>query len=168
MRWQGKYTFFEGGVRVNAFVTGGLLPAAMRGKNITAPVHICDWCESPQPSTIDRSFEAWQFAKRNGADGRVWQMRRSASWLGSRLRTTTTACRASTPSISVSRLTLSVHLIVDRARSLLGIWVAFFQERQQQSCGQGPRSLALAAPLPAPRSSSPGASIHTHTQVMEF
>ncbi len=68
MRWQGKYTFFEGGVRVNAFVTGGLLPAAMRGKNITAPVHICDWCESPQPS-IDRSFEAWQFAKRNGADG---------------------------------------------------------------------------------------------------
>ena len=51
-------------VRVNAFVTGGLLPAAMRGKNITAPVHICDWCESPQPSTIDRSFEAWQFAKR--------------------------------------------------------------------------------------------------------
>ena len=63
MRWQGKYTFFEGGVRVNAFVTGGLLPAAMRGKNITAPVHICDWCESPQ-STIDRSFEAWQFAKR--------------------------------------------------------------------------------------------------------
>ena len=61
---QGKYTFFEGGVRVNAFVTGGLLPAAMRGKNITAPVHICDWCESPQPSTIDRSFEAWHFAKR--------------------------------------------------------------------------------------------------------
>jgi arylsulfatase B len=40
----GKYTFFEGGVRVNAFVSGGLLPAGMRGKNITAPIHICDWC----------------------------------------------------------------------------------------------------------------------------
>jgi hypothetical protein len=39
----GKYTFFEGGVRVNAFVTGGLLPAAMRGTNISAPIHICDW-----------------------------------------------------------------------------------------------------------------------------
>jgi arylsulfatase I/J len=39
----GKYTFFEGGIRVNAFVTGGLLPPAMRGKNISSPVHICDW-----------------------------------------------------------------------------------------------------------------------------
>ena len=52
VRWQGKYTFFEGGVRVNAFVTGGLLPAAMRGKNITAPVHICDWCESPHRPVV--------------------------------------------------------------------------------------------------------------------
>merc|ERR1719201_1382260 len=29
----GKYTEFEGGLRTNAFVSGGLLPAAMRGKN---------------------------------------------------------------------------------------------------------------------------------------
>lgn len=39
----GKYTFFEGGIRVNAFVTGGLLPVAMRGKNMSSPVHVCDW-----------------------------------------------------------------------------------------------------------------------------
>lgn len=39
----GKYTYFEGGIRVNAFVTGGLLPAKMRGKNISSAVHICDW-----------------------------------------------------------------------------------------------------------------------------
>lgn len=39
----GKYTLFEGGVRVNAFVTGGLLPAAMRGKNTSAAMHVSDW-----------------------------------------------------------------------------------------------------------------------------
>eukprot|EP00040_Diaphanoeca_grandis_P001071 m.17406 g.17406 ORF g.17406 m.17406 type:complete len:490 (+) comp11501_c0_seq1:50-1519(+) len=39
----GKYTLFEGGLRVSAFVTGGVLPVPMRGKNITAPIHICDW-----------------------------------------------------------------------------------------------------------------------------
>lgn len=39
----GKYTFFEGGIRVNAFVTGGVLPKAMRGQNISAPIHVCDW-----------------------------------------------------------------------------------------------------------------------------
>merc|ERR1712232_1168235 len=39
----GKYTYFEGGIRVNAFVTGGFLPAPMRGKNISSPVHVCDW-----------------------------------------------------------------------------------------------------------------------------
>jgi arylsulfatase I/J len=39
----GKYTLFEGGIRVNAFVTGGLLPAAMRGKSTSAAMHIADW-----------------------------------------------------------------------------------------------------------------------------
>lgn len=39
----GKYTYFEGGIRTTAFVTGGLLPRAMWGKNISAPVHVCDW-----------------------------------------------------------------------------------------------------------------------------
>jgi arylsulfatase I/J len=39
----GKYTLWEGGLRVSAFVTGGFLPRAMRGINISAPIHICDW-----------------------------------------------------------------------------------------------------------------------------
>ena len=39
----GKYTYFEGGLRVNAFVTGGLLPKAARGGNTSSPVHISDW-----------------------------------------------------------------------------------------------------------------------------
>eukprot|EP00051_Salpingoeca_urceolata_P004675 m.66817 g.66817 ORF g.66817 m.66817 type:complete len:498 (+) comp13783_c0_seq1:60-1553(+) len=39
----GKYTYFEGGLRVTAFVSGGYLPKARRGKNLTAPVHVCDW-----------------------------------------------------------------------------------------------------------------------------
>ena len=39
----GKHSFFEGGVRVAAFVSGGLLPASMRGKNISSPIHIADW-----------------------------------------------------------------------------------------------------------------------------
>jgi len=39
----GKYTLFEGGLRVTAFVSGGVLPAAMRGINISAPIHVCDW-----------------------------------------------------------------------------------------------------------------------------
>jgi len=39
----GKYTSWEGGIRATAFVSGGLLPKAMRGKNISAPIHICDW-----------------------------------------------------------------------------------------------------------------------------
>lgn len=39
----GKYTLWEGGLRVTAFVSGGLLPAGMRGTNTSAPIHICDW-----------------------------------------------------------------------------------------------------------------------------
>ena len=39
----GKYQLWEGGIRGNAFVTGGILPSTMRGKNLSAPVHVCDW-----------------------------------------------------------------------------------------------------------------------------
>jgi len=39
----GKYQLWEGGIRGNAFVSGGILPSAMRGKNLSAPVHVCDW-----------------------------------------------------------------------------------------------------------------------------
>ncbi|EGD79285.1 hypothetical protein PTSG_12912 [Salpingoeca rosetta] len=39
----GKYSFFEGGIRVNAFVSGGLIPADQRGSNRTGIMHIADW-----------------------------------------------------------------------------------------------------------------------------
>jgi len=39
----GKYSGWEGGSRAVAFVSGGLLPPAQRGRNITAPIHIADW-----------------------------------------------------------------------------------------------------------------------------
>ncbi len=39
----GKVSDFEGGVRATAFVTGGLLPANLRGKNSTALIHVTDW-----------------------------------------------------------------------------------------------------------------------------
>ena len=38
-----KGTFFEGGVRSLAFVNGGLLPDAMRGKDIDGFIHTADW-----------------------------------------------------------------------------------------------------------------------------
>jgi arylsulfatase A-like enzyme len=40
----GKYSLFEGGIRVNAFVAGGFLPAAVRGTRLEAMVHVVDWC----------------------------------------------------------------------------------------------------------------------------
>jgi len=39
----GKYSSWEGGVRVNAFVSGGIIPAAVRGTTIDEIVHIADW-----------------------------------------------------------------------------------------------------------------------------
>lgn len=39
----GKYSNFEGGVRSVAFISGGFVPAAMRGSKNTDPVHIADW-----------------------------------------------------------------------------------------------------------------------------
>ena len=34
----------QGGIRVNAFVSGGFLPAAKRGTELDAYIHIADWC----------------------------------------------------------------------------------------------------------------------------
>ena len=42
----GKHSNFEGGVRTNAFVSGGLIPAAMRGKTLDALVGVED-CAFP-------------------------------------------------------------------------------------------------------------------------
>ena len=39
----GKYTFWEGGVRANSFVSGGLLPRAMRGSQWAGYAHAADW-----------------------------------------------------------------------------------------------------------------------------
>lgn len=41
--FQGKGSNWEGGTRVPAFVTGGFLPASMRGKTLEGPVHVADW-----------------------------------------------------------------------------------------------------------------------------
>ena len=38
-----KYTFFEGGVRSLAFVSGGLLPESRRGQSTDGFIHIADW-----------------------------------------------------------------------------------------------------------------------------
>jgi len=39
----GKLSDFEGGVRVNAFVTGGAVPLEKRGTIMTDYIHLCDW-----------------------------------------------------------------------------------------------------------------------------
>ncbi len=39
----GKKTDFEGGVRVSAFVSGGFLPATVRGRTLTGYIHCSDW-----------------------------------------------------------------------------------------------------------------------------
>lgn len=39
----GKWTDWQGGVRVNAFASGGYLPEKMRGKKTDGYIHIADW-----------------------------------------------------------------------------------------------------------------------------
>ena len=39
----GKFSDFNGGVRVAAFVSGGYLPAAVRGTQQSGMIHIADW-----------------------------------------------------------------------------------------------------------------------------
>ncbi|EGD76972.1 hypothetical protein PTSG_07315 [Salpingoeca rosetta] len=39
----GKYSFFEGGIRANAFVSGGFVPKHLRGTINDGIVHIADW-----------------------------------------------------------------------------------------------------------------------------
>ena len=39
----GKYAMFEGGIRVNAFVSGGFVPDLMRGSKLEGIVHVADW-----------------------------------------------------------------------------------------------------------------------------
>ena len=39
----GKISLWNGGVRVNAFVAGGMIPEAVRGQTLSGLVHGCDW-----------------------------------------------------------------------------------------------------------------------------
>ena len=39
----GKMTDWQGGIRVNAFVSGGFLPMKMQGQKITGKIHLADW-----------------------------------------------------------------------------------------------------------------------------
>lgn len=39
----GKYTPWEGGVRAAAFVSGGAIPAGVRGTPVEVPIHAADW-----------------------------------------------------------------------------------------------------------------------------
>ena len=39
----GKWTDWQGGVRVNSFVSGGYLPKSMQGQKTEGYVHIADW-----------------------------------------------------------------------------------------------------------------------------
>ena len=39
----GKHTDWQGGVRVNAFASGGYLPESMRGRKTEGYIHIADW-----------------------------------------------------------------------------------------------------------------------------
>ena len=39
----GKIGVLEGGIRLNAFVSGGFIPQHMRGSSVEAFMHLCDW-----------------------------------------------------------------------------------------------------------------------------
>jgi len=38
-----RFKDFEGGTRVMAWASGGLIPASQRGTTLTGLIHICDW-----------------------------------------------------------------------------------------------------------------------------
>eukprot|EP01084_Bolivina_argentea_P309849 536002_1 len=42
----GKQSDFQGGVRVNAFVSGGYIASDRKGKSVDGYIHICDWYET--------------------------------------------------------------------------------------------------------------------------
>ena len=39
----GKFSDWQGGIRVNAFVSGGYLPDKMRGQKTDSYIHLTDW-----------------------------------------------------------------------------------------------------------------------------
>jgi len=57
----GKYSDWEGGVRSNAFVSGGFIPEAKRGSTFSGVISIADWygtfCEIAGVSAVDTAAE---------------------------------------------------------------------------------------------------------------
>ena len=64
----GKHHLFEGGIKVTAFISGGLVPRAARGATSHALMHATDWFTTilglVDGANIDHS----------GLDGEMWQM----------------------------------------------------------------------------------------------
>jgi len=59
----GKYTNWEGGVRVASFISGGFIPKHLRGTRVNGIMHIADWYSTfsalagLDPNYVDRSAE---------------------------------------------------------------------------------------------------------------
>ena len=73
----GKVSDWEGGVRVNAWVSGGFLPAGARGTKVEGYMHIADWCDETRSVFVESSAERVRsFAcgpgLRRSASSRAW------------------------------------------------------------------------------------------------
>ena len=76
----GKYSRFEGGLRANAFASGGYLPAAVRGTTNAGIMHVADWSttycllagSSAQECAADALAAAWGLPPVDGVD--LWPL----------------------------------------------------------------------------------------------
>ena len=72
----GKYSSFEGGIRVNAFASGGYLPTAVRGTKLEGIIHVADWygtlCNLAGVSFHDAEAESSGLPKVDSLD--MWPM----------------------------------------------------------------------------------------------
>ena len=60
----GKYSDWEGGVRMNAFLAGGALPPAVRGTTTEALMHISDWYAiTPHSCTSSACIESAEWTE---------------------------------------------------------------------------------------------------------
>ena len=72
----GKFSNWQGGVRVNAFVSGGFVPTSMRGKKLDGYVALADWYATfCALAGVDPADEKAQAAKLPPVDGlNMWPM----------------------------------------------------------------------------------------------
>ena len=72
----GKLTSWQGGVRVNAFVSGGFVPVGMRGKKLEEYIALADWyatfCSLAGVDKFDSRAEAAKLPPVDGLD--MWPM----------------------------------------------------------------------------------------------